>query len=298
MPSVSRIEKYDLPTGARYLRIPHSADPEKGAEWLAEVQREMADTPTIFRQQILMDETVRDGIPVYAGYVDDLHCPVEYQTKSMPLQDGSVIYAGWDCGSTVQPAFCLLEMTPKYQQIKALMEVVSMGGESMSLFVPRVCKTVEFLYPGILKKAWHDADPSARSRSGTDGKTAIQVAREAGISMRPAISNAWVPRQSAVATLLADRIEVNGQSFPRFVVCGHLCPTMRDGFLGDYKLKISSSGDAKGPGAILGEPVKNLFSHVHDSLQYPSMRIVQAIERLTAKNRERGDKGLSRPRRN
>jgi len=55
------ISKYDLPSGGRYMRIPHDADPAKDREWLLAVEREMADTPLQFRREILMDDTSPEG---------------------------------------------------------------------------------------------------------------------------------------------------------------------------------------------------------------------------------------------
>ena len=45
-----------LPTGMRYIRLQHDADPDKDDAWLEEVRAEMADTPKDFRLQILMDD--------------------------------------------------------------------------------------------------------------------------------------------------------------------------------------------------------------------------------------------------
>lgn len=56
------IEIYNLPTGARFLRIPHHADPEKDLAWLKAVEKEMADTPHLFRREILMEDTVSAGL--------------------------------------------------------------------------------------------------------------------------------------------------------------------------------------------------------------------------------------------
>jgi hypothetical protein len=50
------LEACDLATGMRYLKLHHYADPDKDAEWLQQVEQEMADTPRDFRLQILMED--------------------------------------------------------------------------------------------------------------------------------------------------------------------------------------------------------------------------------------------------
>jgi hypothetical protein len=56
------IERFNLPTGARYLKIPHYADPDKDAAWLAKLEAEMSDTPHLYRREILMEDTVSEGL--------------------------------------------------------------------------------------------------------------------------------------------------------------------------------------------------------------------------------------------
>lgn len=58
---VKHIERYDLPSGGRFLKIPYHADPAKDRVWLAAVEKEMADTPVQFRREILMDDTESEG---------------------------------------------------------------------------------------------------------------------------------------------------------------------------------------------------------------------------------------------
>ena len=55
------VEVRDLPSGARYLKLHHFADPDKGEAWLERVRREMSDTPFEFRREILMEDVRAKG---------------------------------------------------------------------------------------------------------------------------------------------------------------------------------------------------------------------------------------------
>jgi hypothetical protein len=55
------LERKDLPSGDRYLKLHHYADPDKDAAWLEGVRREMSGTPSQFKQQILMMDQQSEG---------------------------------------------------------------------------------------------------------------------------------------------------------------------------------------------------------------------------------------------
>lgn len=59
--SIDGFERYDLPSGDRYLKLHHYADSEKGEAWLERVRREMSGTPAQFKQQILMQDHQAEG---------------------------------------------------------------------------------------------------------------------------------------------------------------------------------------------------------------------------------------------
>ncbi len=270
---MSMIERFDLPTGARYLRIPHYADPAKDQNWLDAVRVEMKDTPDQFRREILMDDTVYEGQPVYETYQDGLHCPIKYRTSPIPVIPGSIYFGGWDAGQTLNPAFCLLQVTPNPFQIHCLLEVCSSGGESMNEFAPRVLLALEKRIPGSWLEVRHYGDATIMTKSGVDGRTAQSEAKRHGIRIVP-VSNVWAPRKAAVSWMLTRML---GEDAPGFLLDGLGCPTLRQGFQGAYKLNTSPSGDQAGAGAIYLAPLKNMFSHIHDSLQYPAIKIRQMI---------------------
>ena len=259
--------------GARYLRVHYSADPGKNDAWVA---AEKAKTPIKeWLREMEMREDIYDGEPVYGDYVDKWHCMM--QDLPITPHHGSIYFGGWDCGQTLVPAFTLLEVTPRPWQVRALLEVISPGAEPMQKFAPRVLAALQKRLPGNWDEVEHWADATVRTQNGSNGETAQQAAKKFGVRLRPA-SNEWIGRYGAVTWLLMDSIDVQGPNgdvvVPRFVVDGYHCPTLREGFQGAYKLDDSPAGEAVGPGRILKEkPLKNSYSHVHDSLQYAAARV-------------------------
>ncbi|RYG33579.1 hypothetical protein EON81_17815 [bacterium] len=55
------LQRSDLASGARYLKLHHFADPEKDSDWLERIRREMSDTPYEFRREILMEDVRAKG---------------------------------------------------------------------------------------------------------------------------------------------------------------------------------------------------------------------------------------------
>jgi hypothetical protein len=275
-------EVRDLPTGTVYLRLPHYADPTKGPEWLAEQKRLMADTPDQFKREILMDETLVSGQPIYTNYRDDVHCPEKYRLSGIPLVPGSIYFGGWDCGQTLSPAFLLIQMTPNPFQVHFLEEVVSTGGESMEDFAPRVQEAVMRRIPGSWDCVTHWADGTVTTRSGSDKRSARDVARKHDLNLRP-VSNVWYPRLAAMQWLFSRWID---ERTPGVLIDAKGCPTFRQACQGAYQYKISASGEQEGPGAVILAPLKNAYSHVAEAAQYPAIKIRAMVEGTEARLQE------------
>lgn len=262
-----------IPNGAMFVRLHYSADPEKNSDWKAIEEAKESD-PRNWDVQMEMRDVVLDGYPVFARYMDSVHCPQSAWHHYLELTEGSHYFGGWDAGQTLSPAFLLKELTPDHH-VRDLLEVVSTVGESMEEFAPRVRKEVDEIYPGLLDVVRHYGDATIEQRSGTDKSTARQVARKYGFEIEP-ITNDWTKRQSAVAFLL----KLGLPEEPKYLVSGKGCPTLRRGFQGMYKFKLSSSSGSttSGAGAVLVTPLKNAYSHVHDANQYASMPIFDMLK--------------------
>jgi hypothetical protein len=276
-----------LPSGAHYMRIPHNADPSKDSVWLEKVRVEMLDTPDLFRRHILMDDTVISGDPVYTSYEDSWHCPEKYREKGIPIVPQSVYFGGWDCGQALTPAFSLNQVTTTPFQVHTILEVTSMGAESMKQFAPRVWDAVERRIPGHFEQVRHYADATVNTRSGTDLRSAKQEAAKHGfigpLALR-AVSNAFGPRRSAVDWLLARKIQLpprEGETeslvVPGYMIDARHCPMLRESFLGRYQWRVTKPEE--GPaGMVRMEPAKNLWSHIAESLQYAGIKVRKLIE--------------------
>jgi len=245
--------------GARYIAMHYSADESKDDVWAANERREHGARE--WDQQMEMVEEIYDGEPVYKDFSESRHIPKSVREQGVPIIRQSVYVGGWDIGLT--PAFVLLQITPDYQ-IHAILEVVSDGGEPMQTFAPRVLKALQGRLPGRWDEVYHGADATVINRTATTGDTVQKIAKAFGPKLRPQ-SNVLSVRLSAVSWALVDEID---ERTPRFIVDPVHCPVLTTGFKGAYKYEDAPRGDTMGPGRITNLPLKNSFSHIHDSLQY------------------------------
>jgi hypothetical protein len=102
-------------------------------------------------------------------------------------------------------------------------------------------------------------DPAGDFRAQTDESTPFQILRGAGLRAIPAPSNSVDLRLESVASQLTKMSD--GQS--GFLI-DRRCPTLIKGFGGGYCYRrIQVSGERYD-----NKPEKNMYSHVHDALQY------------------------------
>ena len=249
----------DLQDGTRYVAIHFSADSTKGQEWEQKKARGIPERS--WKREMGMHDDVYEGEPVFSDYSDVRHCPLSIRESGIPIFPNSVYIGGWDNGLT--PAFSMLQITPM-MQVQCILEVTSGGDDPMETFGPKVLNAIARRIPGAWDEVYHIGDPSIWNRTATTGDSpGLLAKRKFGINIRRA-SNVWGVRQSAVTWLLTDQIDAKTE---RFILDGKYCPIMRIGFQGAYQFEISPRGDTIGPGRILTEPLKNGYSHIHDSLQ-------------------------------
>lgn len=267
-------EARECPGGGRYVRIHYSADPGKRDPGWAESER-VGMGRREWDREMEMREDVYDGEPVYADYIDDVHCPTAIRSASLPVVNGSTYFGGWDCGQTLSPAFVLCQVTPRPFQVHALLEVVSEGAMPMETFAPLVLQRLMQWHQGLWADVRHFGDLTVSVRSGSTGETAAEVALRHGVRISP-VSNQWAGRYSAVTWMLTRRL---AEDMPGLFVSGGGCPVLREGFLGAYRFTPAAAGDLRGPGLILQQPLKNAWSHVHDALQYAALAIKKDLDK-------------------
>jgi hypothetical protein len=197
---------------------------------------------------------VRSGKPVYKEYTDDVHSATQFLK---PLH-GVPLIIGVDQGLTPAAAFCQLSPTG---ELLILDEIVT---EDCSL--REFCE--DHLKPKLVNKFKKFAnnytiviDPAALQRSQNDAKAGVEMFREAGLNYKIARTNAVAQRREAVVYFLRRR---NG------LLLSPACRYLRKGFISEYKYEELRGSSA---GMFKERPAKNIYSHVHDALQYAALEL-------------------------
>lgn len=208
---------------------------------------------------------VRDGKPVYMNYSDSIHCAPE-ELRPIP---GLVLILGFDFGYR-NPACVMSQLTPSgHLRIIREWHAENMGIRNFArdLIKPELATTYKGYEIAVV------GDPSGAKKSDNDAKSCYSELYEAGLPVIPAHSNSMEARFNAVNSFLMKIIEGK----PAFQL-SPTCPLLRKGFIGGYHYKrLSSSIDDQ----FYDVPVKNLYSHVHDALQYNAMYIDRSFRVTT-----------------
>lgn len=221
--------------------------------------------------------SVHDGKPVYPEWNDSLHVKEIYAIQGVQLK------IGVDFGLT--PAAVITQNDAK-GRLLVLDEIV---GEDMGfrqfledLLIPYLTVNYQTWWAKKDDMIVLIGDPAGDQRAQSDEKSCFMEARAKQLKIRPAKSNAWLPRRGAVAWFLS---KLSGGQ-PMFLL-DVACTTLRKGFNGGYKYRrIQVTGEER----FTEEPMKNRYSHPHDGLQYVSMesggiQAIQAAGRQTARTR-------------
>ena len=221
--------------------------------------------------------TVYDGKPIYNEYNDGIHCADE---ELEPMR-GLTLYLGLDYGLT--PAAALFQITPT-GQFRVLDEVVS---EDMGVrrFIRDALKPVlNNKYAGMSLRLWGDPAGSQRAQSTED--TCMEILEEEGLPTEPASTQDPVKRREAVAQKLLQN-DADGE--PGFLL-SPTCKYLRKGFNGAFMYeRVQVVGEER----YKDQPKKNIFSHVHEALQYGIMMTSEGmkIEKVVARPVKRRSSG-------
>jgi len=198
---------------------------------------------------------LRQGRPVYKAYQD------KYHATDRPIKplEGLPITIGVDVGLTPAAAFC--QLTPTGSLI--ILDEIVTENTSIQEFAE------DHLWPLIKNKYMRFnfelvIDPAARNRSQNDKRSAMDILVQAGLPTRLAKTNNELARREAVNFFLRKQ--------SGFQLSQLTANTLRKGFISEYKFaKVVQS-------VRLGEkykekPEKNIYSHVHDALQYACLEL-------------------------
>lgn len=205
--------------------------------------------------------TVTAGKQVYPEYNDRLHI-----VENLRPVEGAPLMLAWDFGLT--PACLITQLTPK-GQLRVLHEFQAHDSGiktfAQSIILPFISK-----HYSQYEFATGTADPAGNARDSIYHElSCIGVLNELSsfheaFSTVGSYTNAFEPRRNAVGNFLQRLID--GE--PAMVISNQ-CKLIRRGFIGGYHYKrvaISNSGDR-----YKDTPDKNMYSHLHDCLQYAAM---------------------------
>lgn len=207
---------------------------------------------------------VVDGKPVYQEYNDRIHTTV---ADLKPYPDLPILI-GLDFGLT--PAAAIGQVSPR-GQLRVLGEVC---GTNMGIraFLSDALKPYLANRFGLEYKYKVFGDPAGTQRAQTDEKTCFEEVELAGYSIEPARTNSFLARREAVVWFLTRLID--GEPG---IVLDQSCKTIRKGFAGGYHYRrVQVVGEER----YTETPHKNIYSHVHDALQYLALSVggVQAVQ--------------------
>lgn len=211
--------------------------------------------------------TVHDGKPVYNEWNDTLHVK-----EIRPLQ-GVQLKIGLDFGLT--PAAVITQPDARGR----LLVLDELCGEDMGIrqfledvLIPHLVDVYPDHWANKDDMVLLIGDPAGNQKAQTDERSCFEEVRAKKLKIKPAKSNAWLPRRGAVAWFLS---KLSGGQ-PTFLL-DPCCSVLRKGFNGGYKYRrIQVTGEDR----FADEPVKNRYSHPHDALQYAALELggVQATQ--------------------
>lgn len=209
-----------------------------------------------------------EGSPVYSEYNDLTHC----NDKIKPVS-GRTIRRGWDFGLTPACSFSQLQLNGQWYVFDELY-ASRMGIENFSKEVLDHCARNYADY-----KFEDYADPAGESASQTDERTCFQIMNAQGIY--PKAGEVTLKRLESVRKTLSSMVDGKPmlQIHPR-------CKRLRKGFMGGYHYAERKNNY----GELKPEPEKNVYSHIHDALQYDASRLFGAGLKPREKTKERYSK--------
>ncbi len=202
--------------------------------------------------------SVHDGKPVFPEWNDSLHCKEIQPLANVPL------LIAFDFGLT--PAAVITQADARGRML-VLDELcghdMGIRGFLTDVLIPQLVR----IYPQWWAKKDElitcVGDPAGAQRAATDETSCFDEIKQAKLTIRPAQTNAWLPRRDSVAWFLSKLSDGK----PAFML-DPCCTVLRKGFNGGYKYRrIKVIGEER----YTETPHKNKFSHPHDALQYAAL---------------------------
>jgi hypothetical protein len=198
--------------------------------------------------------SLRAGKPVYKMYEDRVH----YSDEPYEVHKGIPIIIGLDTGLTPSAAF--MQFTSMGQLVvfdELVTEDTSIHEFAYDVLWPHIRNNYKGHRIEII------VDPENK-RGQTDKKTARDILVKAGFPVSLGKTQNPAQRFESVVFFLRKQ---NG-----FMLCGNT-PVLRQGFISDFKYdRVSTTVQGT---KWKEKPEKNIYSHVHEALQYGAMEFVE-----------------------
>lgn len=205
--------------------------------------------------------TVYDGKAIYPEYNDSVHCSEE---ELEPMR-GLPLMLGFDFGRT--PACAIFQLSPT-GQLRVLDEVCS---EDMGVrnFIRNLLKPlINNKYPDMSLRIWGDPAGSQGGQQIED--TCYDIMEEEGFIGIPASTQEPIARREAVAKMLSS---FDADASPAFLL-SPTCKNLRKGFNGAFMYeRVQVVGEVR----YKDKPKKNIYSHVHEALQYGCLMVEDGL---------------------
>ena len=212
---------------------------------------------------------VVDGKPVHPTYNDLLH----FSGKELEANSLVELGLGWDFGLT--PACAIVQLTP-HGQLQALDELWTEDMDLRDFASNVVIPHLDQNYPFWRSNYISFNDPAGATPSQTDGKACEDILRELGIKSYPAASNNDpTPRRDGLRYFLS---RLPGGK-PGFLVSSK-CPMIRKGLMGNFQYGRIKVGGAE---RYHEKPLKNIYSHICEALEYIVMQYSSEQKKSTLK---------------
>ena len=253
--------------GNRYIPNPGAENvqhqPGGYGYWLNQVPGKRSDWVSIF----ICNEygTLTDGKPVHPNYTDSKHL------SDLPLVavPDLAITLGWDFGLTPACAICQEMPSGQFRVLEEL-NVKEHGQMGIRQFTKEIVRPhLERHYQNQIQRRliYSYGDPAGNQKTQTDEMTCIMVLDEVLADLKiftsPSITNATTARRDALDKYLND--DIDGK--PAFLL-SPTCRYIRKGLRGAFRYeRVQVTGDER----FRDVPLKNIYSHIIEALQYAAL---------------------------
>lgn len=245
--------------GFTVFQLHYTSDPSKrDSQTIKDIKRSMPIRQFMQEYELVWDSF--EGLPVFADWDSTYHGV----KGDIDPHIGLPLLLGMDFGLT--PALIVCQMRDDGLKVLREFTAVNMGIKRFLLTVkPQLLQA----YP-----QWADTakdyivfiDPSGEFRKDTDEGTCSNLIADAGFTKIVPGAISFEERRMSVENFLTRRTKTG----PSFQVSLPNCPILVRGFQGGYR--YSDTVIEKEPNKI--RPLKDIHSHIHDSLQMVTSKIL------------------------